>query len=163
MKTSLAISLGTLLIALSLDVASTSRIGMGVVIVGGTIFSLILTLILFDGFNQNRAEKVAKLEIENSQIAIEQQNKTLESQMNSAFQSYLTNLELVQLEEKNEAIAKQNSEITLEKFRIGTITTLEFRTAQLNYINAKVRNTNTQYQAKLSEIALKELAGNLGF
>jgi outer membrane protein len=33
----------------------------------------------------------------------------------------------------------------------------------LNYINAKVRNTNTQYQAKLSEIALKELAGNLSF
>ena len=69
----------------------------------------------------------------------------------------------MQLEEKNEAIAKQNLDITLEKFRIGTITTLEFRTAQLNYINAKVRNTNTQYQAKLSEIALKELAGNLSF
>jgi outer membrane protein TolC len=118
---------------------------------------------LFDGFNQNRAEKVAKLEIENTQVAIEQQNKTLESQLNSAFQTYLTNLELVQLEEKNEAIAKQNLDITLEKFRIGTITTLEFRTAQLNYINAKVRNTNTQYQAKLSEIALKELAGNLSF
>jgi outer membrane protein len=87
----------------------------------------------------------------------------LESQLNSAFQTYLTNIELVQLEEKNEAIAKQNLDITLEKFRIGTITTLEFRTAQLNYINAKVSNTNTQYQAKLSEIALKELAGKLDF
>jgi outer membrane protein len=129
----------------------------------GLNYGLSASLNLFDGFNQNRTEKVAKLQIENSQLAIEQQNKTLESQLNSAFQTYLTNIELVKLEEKNESIAKQNLDITLDKFRIGTITTLEFRTAQLNYINAKVRNTNTQFQAKLSEIALKELAGNLGF
>jgi multidrug efflux pump len=44
LMTSLAISLGALPIAMSLGAASTSRIGMGVVIVGGTIFSLVLTL-----------------------------------------------------------------------------------------------------------------------
>lgn len=44
LMTSLAIALGALPIALSLGAASTSRIGMGVVIVGGTIFSLVLTL-----------------------------------------------------------------------------------------------------------------------
>lgn len=44
LMTSLAIALGALPIAMSLGAASTSRIGMGVVIVGGTIFSLILTL-----------------------------------------------------------------------------------------------------------------------
>jgi HAE1 family hydrophobic/amphiphilic exporter-1/multidrug efflux pump len=44
LMTSLAISLGALPIALSLGAASVSRIGMGVVIVGGTIFSLVLTL-----------------------------------------------------------------------------------------------------------------------
>ncbi|GHE49792.1 efflux RND transporter permease subunit [Sphingobacterium griseoflavum] len=44
LMTSLAIALGALPIALSLGAASTSRIGMGVVIVGGTMFSLILTL-----------------------------------------------------------------------------------------------------------------------
>ncbi|MEO4004405.1 MULTISPECIES: efflux RND transporter permease subunit [unclassified Flavobacterium] len=44
LMTSLAIALGALPIALSLGAASQSRMGMGVVIVGGTIFSLILTL-----------------------------------------------------------------------------------------------------------------------
>jgi len=44
LMTSLAISLGALPIAMSLGAASTSRNGMGVVIVGGTIFSLVLTL-----------------------------------------------------------------------------------------------------------------------
>ena len=46
LMTSLAIALGALPIALSLGAASNSRIGMGVVIVGGTIFSLVLTLFL---------------------------------------------------------------------------------------------------------------------
>ncbi|WP_291103959.1 MULTISPECIES: efflux RND transporter permease subunit [unclassified Flavobacterium] len=44
LMTSLAIALGALPIALSIGAASKSRIGMGVVIVGGTIFSLVLTL-----------------------------------------------------------------------------------------------------------------------
>lgn len=44
LMTSLAIALGALPIAMSLGAASTSRIGMGVVIVGGTMFSLLLTL-----------------------------------------------------------------------------------------------------------------------
>jgi multidrug efflux pump len=46
LMTSLAIALGALPIALSLGAASTSRIGMGVVIVGGTLFSLMLTLLV---------------------------------------------------------------------------------------------------------------------
>ncbi|MBP2282037.1 outer membrane protein TolC [Flavobacterium sp. CG_23.5] len=118
---------------------------------------------LFDGFTQNRNEKIAKIQIENSQMAVNQQNQTLNSELATSYQTYLTNLELIALEEKNAAIAKQNLNITLDKFRIGTITTLEFRTAQLNYVNAKVRYSNAQFQAKLSEIALKELAGSLSF
>jgi multidrug efflux pump subunit AcrB len=46
LMTSLTIALGALPIALSLGAASTSRIGMGVVIIGGTLFSLILPLFI---------------------------------------------------------------------------------------------------------------------
>ncbi len=44
LMTSLAIALGALPIALALGAASQSRMGMGIVIVGGTMFSLVLTL-----------------------------------------------------------------------------------------------------------------------
>jgi outer membrane protein TolC len=127
----------------------------------GLNYGLRASLNLFDGLAQNRNEKIAKILIENAKIAIEQQSLLLNSELTIAFQTYLTNLELIQLEETNEAIAKQNLNITVDKFRIGTITTLEFRAAQLNYINAKVRYSNAQFQAKLSEIALRELAGNI--
>jgi outer membrane protein len=129
----------------------------------GLNYGFTATLNLFDGFNQRRNEKVAKLLVENSTIAIEQQNQTLQATLTTSYQTYLTNLELIKLEQRNEALAKQNLDITLEKYRIGTIPTIEVRTAQLNYLNARVRNSNAQFQAKLSEISLKELAGNLTF
>jgi len=44
LMTTLATALGALPIALSLGAASTSRIGLGVVVVGGLLFSLLLTL-----------------------------------------------------------------------------------------------------------------------
>lgn len=44
LMTSLAIALGALPIAMALGAAAKSRIGMGVVIVGGTMFALVLTL-----------------------------------------------------------------------------------------------------------------------
>lgn len=119
------------------------------------------SLPIFNGFLQNKNEKIASLEVEKSELEVAQLTQLLQAQLASAYQTYLTNLELITLEAKNETIAKENLDITLEKFRIGTITTIEFRAAQLNYVNAKVRYSNAQYLAKLSEIALKELAGSL--
>ena len=127
----------------------------------GLNYGFSATLNLFDGFAQRRNEKIAKLQIDNATVTIEQQNQLIKSTLTTSFQTYLTNLALTKLEQKNELTAKQNLDITLDKFRIGTITTLEFRTAQLNNTNAKVRNVNAQFQAKLSEISLKELAGNI--
>ncbi|RYZ26544.1 MAG: efflux RND transporter permease subunit, partial [Sphingobacteriales bacterium] len=46
LMTSLTIALGALPIALALGAAAQSRMGMGIVIVGGTMFSLVLTLFI---------------------------------------------------------------------------------------------------------------------
>ena len=44
LMTSLAIALGALPIAMALGAAAKSRMSMGIVIIGGTLFSLVLTL-----------------------------------------------------------------------------------------------------------------------
>lgn len=129
----------------------------------GLTYGFSASVNIFNGFLQKRNERIAKLQIENSTVAIAQQDQILHSQLTSAYQSYVINLQLIELEQQNEELARRNLQITLDKYRIGTITTLEFRTAQVNYINAKVRYSNAQYDAKLSEISLKELAGNLTF
>ena len=129
----------------------------------GWNYGLSARMNIFDGFNQNQNEKIAKIQIENTELGIEQQSLDLKTQLGTAYQTYLTNIRLIELESNNEAIARENLDITLEKFRIGTIPTIEFRTAQLNYINAIVRHSNARFQAKLSEISLREYAGNLSF
>ncbi len=127
----------------------------------GFNYGLGATLNLFDGFNQNRNEKIGKIELENTKVAIEEQEQQLLSMLSTTYQTYLTNISLIELEGSNESIAKENLDITVDKYRIGIIPTIEFRTAQLNYITAKVRFSNAKFQAKLSEIILKQLAGNL--
>ncbi len=119
------------------------------------------SLNLFDGFRQNRNEQIGNIAIENAEVAIAEQEQELMALVGTTYQTYLTNISLIELEGNNESIAKENLDITVEKYRIGTIPTIEFRTAQLNYINAKVRHSNAKFQAKLSEIILKQLAGRL--
>jgi len=127
----------------------------------GWNYGLSARLKIFEGFTQNQNEKIARIRLYNSALVIEEQKQTLKSQLGTAYQSYLTNISLIELEKSNEAIAKDNLDITIEKFKIGTIPTIEFRTAQLNYIRAIVRYSDAKFQAKLSEISLKEFAGIL--
>jgi multidrug efflux pump len=67
LMTSLAMSLGALPLALSLGDASTSRIPLGIVIVGGILFSLVLTLFVIPAMYAFLSSKKKKSELDNLQ------------------------------------------------------------------------------------------------
>lgn len=129
----------------------------------GFVYGINASLPLFNGNNQNRNEKTAKLSVENAQFALEQLKQTIKMQLTIAFENYQAQLKLVNLEVKNVTLAKQNLDITLAKYKIGTLTPIELRTAQQNYVNVLVRFSNAQYLTKIAEINLKELAGILNW
>lgn len=129
----------------------------------GFVYGISASVPIFNGFLQNKREKTAQYEVENASHIVNQQKLTLESQLASFYQSYQTNLELIKIEEDNVEIARQNLDITMSKFKIGTITSIEVRTAQQNFIEASVRHATAQYQTKLAEVNLKELAGMLSW
>ena len=70
LMTSLAMSLGALPLALSLGAASTSRIPLGVVIVGGILFSLVLTLFVIPAMYSFLSSKKIKVHEEETEAAI---------------------------------------------------------------------------------------------
>jgi len=141
---------------------SESALGFATLSTGrGFNYGLTASINIFNGFLQKRSERNASVSIENAQLDYERVNLNLSAQLSTAYQTYLTNLALVKLEENNQKIARQNLDITMEKYRLGSITQIEIRDAQLNYLNSTVRYSNAQYQAKLAEVALKEISGSL--
>jgi outer membrane protein TolC len=127
----------------------------------GFNYGLSASINIFNGFLQRREEKNSEVLIRNAELDYQRINQSLNAQLASAYQTYLTNLSLVKLEENNQRIASQNLDITLTRYRLGTITQVEIRDAQLNYLNATVRSNNSRYQAKLAEIALREISGSI--
>jgi outer membrane protein len=127
----------------------------------GFNYGISASINIFNGFLQHRNERNAEVIIRNAELDYQRVNQSIRAQLSSAYQSYLTNLSLVKLEENNQRIAAQNLDITLTRYRLGTITQVEIRDAQLNFLNAAVRLNNARYQAKLAEISLREISGTI--
>lgn len=84
LMTSLAMSLGALPLALSLGAAATSRIPLGVVIVGGILFSLVLTLFVLPAMYtyMSSKKKISEMEklypTQEGEVKFQQPEKTAE-------------------------------------------------------------------------------------
>ncbi len=127
----------------------------------GFTYGLTASLNVFNGFLQRQNERNAKIGINSSALAFEKVKQDIQAQLISTYQNYSTNLDLLKIEKSNVDIARQNLDITLEKYRLGSISPLELREAQKNSIDAITRYLEAQFQAKLTEISLKEISGTL--
>jgi outer membrane protein len=143
---------------------STSALGFATQTSGkGLNYGLTASVPIFNGFTQNINEHNAKILVNSAALQYEQLNQAIISQLTSAYQTYTTSLALVKMEERNQRIAKENLDITIEKFKLGSITTVEFRAAQLNYINSTVRYSTAQFNAKVAEVNLNQISGTMEY
>jgi outer membrane protein TolC len=77
------------------------------------------------------------------------------------YNTYTNNLLLLDMAEDDVETAKLNFRKSEELLESGQITSTQYRTAQLNFMRAMLRETQYKIQAKLSEIQLKKAAGML--
>ncbi len=129
--------------------------------VNGLNYGITASVNIFNGFLQRRSERNAEFAIEQAELQVSKVRGNIEAQLRSAYQTYLTSLELVRLESSNKRIAEENLDITLEKFKLGSIAPVEFREAQRNFVDASARYSTAQYNAKIAEITLNQIAGTL--
>lgn len=116
---------------------------------------------LFDGGSTITRVKNAQIDLENLQLQKEQIVMNVERDFNNAWDDYQNKLTIFNVRENNILTFKNNFERTQEKFRIGQATSLEFRQAQLNLLSAELNRNQAKYEAKLAELILLQLSGEL--
>lgn len=122
-----------------------------------------ITVNLFSGLTLNRRIQNAKVQQRIQDYSLEQYEIQLQSDIQRAYNTYETNLKLLTIEEKNFQVARENTEIALERFRLGIASYLEFRDAQVNLLTAENRLITSIYQIKEQEIELMRLSGKIFF
>jgi outer membrane protein len=117
---------------------------------------------LFNGYNLNRRIQNARINIEIYDLAGEELELRLKSQLDKSYNNYSSGLILYNLEQRNVEVARENMEIALERYRLGITTAIELREAQLNLARAEHRLLDAAYSVKYSEIDLLQLSGTIG-
>ena len=127
----------------------------------GLNYGLTASVPIFDGFNLRRQEQNARVAEEQSQLTLAQTSLQLDADAATAFAQYQNFIQLLDLEEANIQLTRQNVDIALARYRLGLLTPLALREAQRNRLNAETRLLDIRYVAKQAETALRRLSGSL--
>nr|WP_235989368.1 TolC family protein [Psychroserpens algicola] len=120
-----------------------------------------LTWNIFDGGSTITSVQNAKISLENQKLQKEQLRIDIERNFNNAWDDYENKLVIYQVQEDNIKTSQNNFDRTQEKFKIGQVTSIEFRQAQLNLLNAELSRNQAKYDAKLAELTVLQLSGDL--
>ncbi len=120
-----------------------------------------LSIPLFSGNEINRRVNNSKIELDNARLSLDKAQLELESELRQLYNLYNNNHLLINFEEQSRESAYMNLDAAMEKYRLGSLSGIEFRDYQLSYLDASNRKMNALYQTKISEIVLWMIAGKL--
>jgi outer membrane protein TolC len=120
-----------------------------------------LTWNLFDGGGTTVRVKNAKIAYENQELLKEQVVLEVQRDIQNAWEVFKNKLTIFQIQEQNVVTNKNNFERSKEQFQLGRVTSIEFRQAQINLLNAQTNKNLAKYDAKLAELQLLQLTGQL--
>jgi outer membrane protein TolC len=127
----------------------------------GLSAGLSLNWSLFDGGLTKTKVANAKIISENLKIEREQTINLLERDVANALEVYNNSLFILASEEKNVETNQRNFNRTNEQFKLGQVTSIEFRQAQLNLINSRSNLNRAKFDAKIAELNLLVLTGDI--
>jgi len=118
----------------------------------------------WDIFNSGRkiiANKNAKIKYENSKIEKERKMNLFFNELNSIYQTHTNNLYIFEVQEKNLETNKLNFDRNLEQYKLGRLSSIQFRDAQLKLQRAELQKNTSKYNTKISELALMKISGQI--
>ncbi|MFK8010150.1 MAG: TolC family protein [Saprospiraceae bacterium] len=115
---------------------------------------------IFDGTRDIRKQNAA-INLTNQKLQIDQLQQQLERDIINAWANYQNALFVLQVEKNGVETNRENFVRTEEQVKIGQLTSIEFRQAQLNLLNAQTSLNNAKFDTKLREIQMLQLVGKL--
>ena len=116
---------------------------------------------LFDGGGTTVRVKNSRITYENQQLLKKQIELEVDRDILNALDIYENRLRIFEIQEQNVITNENNFERSKEQFQLGRITSIEFRQAQINLLNALTNKNLAKYDAKLAELQLLQLTGQL--
>ncbi len=116
---------------------------------------------VFNGHQQRTREKNAKLNVLSEKERTLQIKSELERDAANAYTDYAYKKRIVDLQQSSLVQAELNFEQTKEMFKLGRVTSIEFRTAQQNMLNVANKYNDVRFDAKVAEFNLLRIMGEL--
>lgn len=116
---------------------------------------------IFDGGQTAVQVQNAKINYANQELIREQIELEVERDIANALNNFKNKLYIFRIQEENVATNLDNFERSREEFSLGQIASIEFRQAQVNLLNARTSLNLAKYDAKLAELQLLQLTGQL--
>jgi outer membrane protein len=127
----------------------------------GFNYGFTATIPVLNGFNVRRQIRQAKWGVEYQGLVYESRRSTINLNVINAFQSYEQQKKALALEEENILLARENLDIVFQTYKLSAATLLQLKEAQNSLADAYNRLITARYNAKLSEIELLRLSGQL--
>ncbi|WP_158974430.1 TolC family protein [Cellulophaga sp. L1A9] len=116
---------------------------------------------LFDGGTTTVAVRNAKITYQNQELVKQQVALEVERDIQNAHTVYKNLLNIYKIQGQAVITNENNFARSKEQFQLGRITSIEFRQAQINLLNAETNKNLAKYDAKLAELQLLQLTGQL--
>ncbi|GAB4378469.1 MAG: TolC family protein [Salibacteraceae bacterium] len=127
----------------------------------GYTVGLNLSLPIYSGGRRTTAINNARIQQEISALQYEEMELNLEKELYVAYQDFQTTSKALVLEKMNLQTAEKNFQLTQERYLMGQVSGIDFRTAQINLLLARNNFSNLKYNLYLSALEVLRLSGNL--
>ena len=130
-------------------------------IINGMNYGLTMGVTLFDGNNQRRSIHNSSIDRDSKDLRYREVEQGIRADLLTIYSAYNNNLRLISLEEQNYQTAKENLDIALERYKLGSLSGIDLREVQKSLLDARERLISAHYQTKLAEVSLQLISGKI--
>ncbi len=114
---------------------------------------------IFDGGRTRTEVQNAKINEQSRVLEKELTFQEVQRDFDNAWGDYRNKLFVLKAQEQNLSTNRINFNRTKEQYQLGRVTSIEFRQAQINLLNAQNNKNQAKYESKIAEMQLLQLSG----